>query len=253
MTEMRNPAQLDLHDDPQASAREVARPVPPAIVEAAVNSAAHAAGCFFERRTSVTSRTPGSRKMPTTVCRGRSQDNDTRRRYAGGVWGIASRNHARFPPWLNRAPTRSQSGCPHLRPLPFYPHESPKTLHARRAHRAHLVLRPLGREGREEDAADRGALRGLFSPPAGPGGQRAELDRDPRRHGGARLRSQGAVNPHARTVEDTRTPEELLDLIEARGREVTEAIGRLREALSADRPDDDHCREWSGAGGRMSA
>ncbi len=38
-----------------------------------------------------------------------------------------------------------------------------------------------------------------------------------------------AVNPHARKDEDTRTPEELLDLIEARGREVAEALAALRE------------------------
>ena len=39
-----------------------------------------------------------------------------------------------------------------------------------------------------------------------------------------------AVNPHAKTVEDTRTPEELLDLIESKGREVQEAIKILRAA-----------------------
>ncbi|MBI4494191.1 MAG: N-6 DNA methylase [Chloroflexi bacterium] len=37
-----------------------------------------------------------------------------------------------------------------------------------------------------------------------------------------------AVNPNARTEEDTRTPEELLDLIEAKGREVAEALAELR-------------------------
>src|SRR5438552_6448981 len=37
-----------------------------------------------------------------------------------------------------------------------------------------------------------------------------------------------AVNPNARTQEDRRTPEELLDLIEAKGREVTEAVAALR-------------------------
>jgi type I restriction enzyme M protein len=40
-----------------------------------------------------------------------------------------------------------------------------------------------------------------------------------------------AVNPHARRDEDERTPEELLDLIDARGREVTEAIAALRTLL----------------------
>jgi type I restriction enzyme M protein len=37
-----------------------------------------------------------------------------------------------------------------------------------------------------------------------------------------------AVNPHARREEDTRTTEELLDLIEAKGREVAEALALLR-------------------------
>jgi type I restriction enzyme M protein len=37
-----------------------------------------------------------------------------------------------------------------------------------------------------------------------------------------------AVNPNARSDEDTRTPEELLDYIEAKGREVAEAIAALR-------------------------
>jgi len=37
-----------------------------------------------------------------------------------------------------------------------------------------------------------------------------------------------AVNPNAKSNEDTRTPAELLDFIEAKGREVAEALARLR-------------------------
>jgi len=37
-----------------------------------------------------------------------------------------------------------------------------------------------------------------------------------------------AVNPNAVAEEDTRTPEELLDLIEAKGREIDEAVASLR-------------------------
>jgi type I restriction enzyme M protein len=37
-----------------------------------------------------------------------------------------------------------------------------------------------------------------------------------------------AVNPNAKSTEDTRTPEELLDIIEAKGKEVTEAVAALR-------------------------
>jgi type I restriction enzyme M protein len=38
-----------------------------------------------------------------------------------------------------------------------------------------------------------------------------------------------AVNPNAKTNEDTRTPEELLDLIEQKGMEVAEALAILRQ------------------------
>ena len=37
-----------------------------------------------------------------------------------------------------------------------------------------------------------------------------------------------AVNPNAKNNDDTRTPAELLDLIEAKGREVAEALAILR-------------------------
>ena len=39
-----------------------------------------------------------------------------------------------------------------------------------------------------------------------------------------------AVNPNAKTDQDTRTPAEWLDLIEAKGREVSAALARLRSA-----------------------
>ena len=38
-----------------------------------------------------------------------------------------------------------------------------------------------------------------------------------------------AVNPNARNEEDQRTPEELLAFIEAKGREVTEALAELKQ------------------------
>ncbi len=38
-----------------------------------------------------------------------------------------------------------------------------------------------------------------------------------------------AVNPHKKPIVDTRTPEELLDIIEAKGREIAEALAVLRE------------------------
>jgi type I restriction enzyme M protein len=41
-----------------------------------------------------------------------------------------------------------------------------------------------------------------------------------------------AVNPNAKTEEDTRTPEELLDLIEAKGKEVSAALADLRALMN---------------------
>jgi RNase P/RNase MRP subunit p30 len=40
------------------------------------------------------------------------------------------------------------------------------------------------------------------------------------------------VNPNARADEDLRTPEDLLDLIKAKGREVREAVAALRAVSS---------------------
>ena len=39
-----------------------------------------------------------------------------------------------------------------------------------------------------------------------------------------------AVNPHRKSDDDTRTPEELLDIIETKGREVAEAVAALRNS-----------------------
>ncbi|HET9913864.1 MAG TPA: N-6 DNA methylase [Anaerolineales bacterium] len=46
----------------------------------------------------------------------------------------------------------------------------------------------------------------------------------------ARIYDLKAVNPNARAAEDLRTPGELLDLIEAKGKEVAEALARLRSS-----------------------
>jgi len=48
-----------------------------------------------------------------------------------------------------------------------------------------------------------------------------------------------AVNPHAKSVEDTRTPEEPLDIIEAKGKEVAATIAELR-ALTAKARAEEH-------------
>ena len=41
-----------------------------------------------------------------------------------------------------------------------------------------------------------------------------------------------AVNPNRKSNEDTRTPEELLDIIESKGREIDAAISELRASLA---------------------
>jgi hypothetical protein len=100
----------------------------PAIVEAAVDAAAHATGRFFERRTSVTIRTPGSPKMPTTVGRGRKPGNryeSERRRRALG-YRIRQSCHV-CPP----AQPRCEPLPERVRALPtpfFYPLKPPKSL-----------------------------------------------------------------------------------------------------------------------------
>ena len=45
-----------------------------------------------------------------------------------------------------------------------------------------------------------------------------------------------AVNPNARADEDLRSPEELLDLIEAKGCEVRDAVAALRAVTAPPRP-----------------
>ena len=65
---------------------------------------------------------------------------------------------------------------------------------------------------------------------------RGDSDRSwtvPREHIEAKNFDLKAVNPNAKSTEDTRTPEELLDLIEAKGREVTEALAALRGGSNA--------------------
>ena len=42
------------------------------------------------------------------------------------------------------------------------------------------------------------------------------------------------MNPFAKKDEDLRTPEELLDIIEAKGREVAEAVAALRALSKVD-------------------
>lgn len=42
-----------------------------------------------------------------------------------------------------------------------------------------------------------------------------------------------AVNPHKKQVVDNRTPEELMDIIEAKGQEIAEALAALRMSGNA--------------------
>ena len=72
-----------------------------------------------------------------------------------------------------------------------------------------------------------GALRGVLPAPARAGRQRTCWTVE-RKEIEARNYDLKAVNPNAKRDEDTRTPEELLDIIEAKGREVAEALAALR-------------------------
>ena len=42
-----------------------------------------------------------------------------------------------------------------------------------------------------------------------------------------------AVNPNAKNTDDTRTPAELIEIIEAKGRELSDALAQLRASLSS--------------------
>ena len=71
-------------------------------------------------------------------------------------------------------------------------------------------------------------VRGILPAAAGPRGRRKKSWPVSREQIEASNFDLKAVNPHAPQEEDTRMPEELLDLIEAEGREVAEAIAALR-------------------------
>jgi type I restriction enzyme M protein len=93
---------------------------------------------------------------------------------------------------------------------------------------ADLVLRPLRPEGRQDDALhDRQTFRVLRAP-ADARRQRQELVRPARRPHREELRPQGGKpKPQGRGGHGDAGG--LLDLIEAKGREVAEAIGELRQ------------------------
>jgi uncharacterized protein YmfQ (DUF2313 family) len=93
--------------------------------------------------------------------------------------------------------------------------------------------------------ADAGAKANLFLPELPDSDHswtvtRAEID--------ARGFDLKAVNPHAKSVEDKRTPEELLDIIEAKGKEVAVAIAELR-ALTAKARAEDAAARLAGSSG----
>lgn len=91
-------------------------------------------------------------------------------------------------------------------------------------------------EGSKRRAPSEGAM-GAFLPSRADSERSWTLSRDEIE---ARNFDLKAVNPNAKSTEDTRTPEELLDIIEAKGREVDAAIAHLRALLSrstSDTPD----------------
>jgi hypothetical protein len=123
----RDTPKLELQEDPSATAREIANPAHRSIVHAAVTTAAHATGRFFERRTSVTMRTPGSPKIPTTVCRGRKPgkryESERRRRGLGNRITRSCHVSAWVQSDWKPLPERVFARSVQL----FYPLKSPKT------------------------------------------------------------------------------------------------------------------------------
>ena len=88
-------------------------------------------------------------------------------------------------------------------------------------------LREKIKELKQEDNSDSAEIAALTE-------KATALEREARELGGKAQGIEGAVydlkavNPHAKTVVDARTPEELLDLIESKGREVAKALKTLR-------------------------
>ena len=107
----------------------------------------------------------------------------------------------------------------------------PPFFHQGPAHRENLVLRSLEHQSRQEDTFDLGEVEEFFRLLP----QRVDSERSwtiTRQEIEAKNYDIKAVNPNAKSNEDTRVPEELLDLIEAKGREVAEALAVLRRAKS---------------------
>ena len=108
--------------------------------------------------------------------------------------------------------------------------DQPALLHQGPADGEDLVLRPLRRQGRQEDAVHARRMDDFFELPAG----RRRSDRPTDAAGpsrasnrGEQLRPQGG-QPARVVEEDTRTPEELLDVIERQQAIIAEAIAELR-------------------------
>ena len=105
--------------------------------------------------------------------------------------------------------------------------DEPAVLHQGQAHREDLVLRPLRHQGRQEDAAYVEQFEDFFRllPTRGDSERSWTVTREQIE---ARNYDLKAVNPNAKVKEDTRTPEEILDLIEKKGQEIQQAIAQLR-------------------------
>ena len=108
--------------------------------------------------------------------------------------------------------------------------DEPALLHQGQADRADLVLRSVRREGRQEAPLTLAHFEDFFRllPERADGPKSWTVERKAIEDKGYDLK---AVNPNARNDEDRRTPEELLDLIEAKGREVAAALAELRGKL----------------------
>gem|GEM_PF-1849425 len=103
----------------------------------------------------------------------------------------------------------------------------PRLLHQRQPHRAHLVLRPQRSQGQKKNPLTLEHFADFLKllPTKADSDRSWTVTRDEIE---AKKYDLKAVNPNAKSNEDTRTPEELLAVIEDKGKEVNQALIALR-------------------------
>ena len=107
-TSAENPPNLDVEIDPRVAAGQIAHSTCRMVVPTRVRSTAFFAGCFFERRTRVTTRAIGSPKIPRTSSCGRKPANRYASRRRLCLRKVAIAKSYQFPQQYQPAETRIQ-------------------------------------------------------------------------------------------------------------------------------------------------